>query len=59
MLKEKLKCHKFSWYVDYFKGISPCYESMNYTYNICNIIGDPQCGSQSTVEISDIDPKFK
>lgn len=46
MLKEKLKCHKFSWYVDYFKGISPCHEN------------DKQCGAASVVSVNDIDKAF-
>lgn len=33
-LKEKLKCHQFSWFVERFKGVAPCWKGILYFFLI-------------------------
>lgn len=45
-LKERLKCHNFSWFVKEFKGVSPCWKE------------DKKCGSYNALLPKDIPRKF-
>lgn len=54
-MKKRLNCKDFDWYVEKFKGISPCDKGI---FKI-KFLGDKSCGKHYTVQTKELDPRFK